>query len=306
MQHWKLVLPNKLGWRERFSPSKFPSKGPSAVTNSVYVGLKRLGVRFSVMVPSQILNTSIASNDSFLFFAHGDCSGSLINLLRMNARMKAPLIIGPNCEFNINVKRFMIENPTSYTSVILPTSEMLIDRLQSKIKYSVWPAGVDEKFWKPNNSSKEAICLYQKGKMSSNDEQLIKEIQKWSKNRIEIMQYGNYTRNSYRQLLNNSRALIWLGVKETQGIAIAEAWSMNVPTLIRVAHSDDSLKVNRSTAPLLNVECGKYLLLTDNQKHNLNQIEDFLTNLFVFKPREWVLDNLTSKLQVKKLLDFAH
>jgi hypothetical protein len=302
MVEFTLIVPTKMGVRERISPSAIPSKGPSAVTSSVYVGLKRLDCRFSVKLPSDILAAGVRPQEKLLFFGHGECSLQLIELLRINVQVRAPLIIGPNCELNSDVKAFLIENPDAYTGVVLPTRELLNDRSESKIKYIIWAAGVDEKYWKPRNMERRRVSIYKKGLMSEFDELLIDLIGSRLNLPIDVIKYGDYSRRQYRHLLCQSKFLIWLGVKETQGLALCEAWSMNVPTIIRISQSDESHKLNRSMAPLLSPQCGTYFDNVSDVQSAFKEIEIFMANLENYEPRNWILNELTCKMQAEKLL----
>ena len=107
----------------------------------------------------------------------------------------------------------------------------------------------------------------------------------------------------YRQLLDRSAIAIFLSTFETQGLALAEAWSMDVPTLVwdpqGVAEWRGRRFQSQSSAPYLTPATGRRWRGLDELGPALNEA---LANRSSFQPRAWVLANMTDAICSTALL----
>ena len=89
---------------------------------------------------------------------------------------------------------------------------------------------------------------------------------------------------------------------ESQGLALAEAWSMDVPTLVWSPNQEHSEVPGLfpTGAPYLTGATGKYW-------KDLSDLREILSVGFAgqFSPREWILNNMTNKLAAKNYLAIA-
>lgn len=233
-----------------------------------------------------------------------------------------------NLEFCINKKKkgeikFIAAGPNL---VILPTdhksilSDNLIDivitpskwvsnyyiEIEPKLKNKVyeWYSGTDHEYWKDEKKERKFITFYLKysaGPIPDNINEYILYLKKLGY-KIKIIEYNKYNRRKYKNTLNKSKFVIYFVNQESQGLATAEAWSCNTPTLVW-NNKQTKIKNNiikSSCCPYLNQDCGIFF----------NDINDFkilfnksINNYNKFAPRDWILKNMTYKYSVQKLID---
>lgn len=175
--------------------------------------------------------------------------------------------------------------------------------LESNCK--IWAAGVDTGFWKPaaDSGQHRHILVYQK-KVS--DEVAAKCCEVVSKFGFthSILKYGEYDADRFLCELRRSAAAVFLSRSESQGIALAESWAVNVPTIV--------------WNPGVLVYGGKTLLcsaapyLTDATGLCFARMEDFESvfmewqeKCHMFSPRKWVVSHMTDKICALNILELA-
>jgi hypothetical protein len=107
----------------------------------------------------------------------------------------------------------------------------------------------------------------------------------------------------YRRMLDQSAFGVFLSTFETQGVALVEAWSMDVPTLAwdpqGAAEWRGRSFQSRSSAPYLTPATGGLWRTLDELAPLLRGA---LANRAAFRPREWVLAHMTDALCSAALL----
>ena len=136
-------------------------------------------------------------------------------------------------------------------------------------------------------------------------EQFCKAIEKmlrnynWNPVRIR---YGSYDKASYKETLKNSLFAVFISESESQGLALAESWAMDVPTL--VWDPQEVVAFGRkfsesSSCPYLNNLLGK-------RWNTFQELENLLKvishDIQIFTPRAWVLKNMSDQVSAKMLL----
>jgi hypothetical protein len=121
---------------------------------------------------------------------------------------------------------------------------------------SIWFSGV--KVFNLQNNNRNKVLIYLKNKNIFYD----KCINYLTKNNInfQIIKYGSFSQKKYYEFLKESRVLIYFSLSESQGIAMQEAWSKNVPTLV---YKQSFLiygkrRFRSSSSPYLNKNCGYF------------------------------------------------
>ena len=87
-------------------------------------------------------------------------------------------------------------------------------------------------------------------------------------------------------MLEWSDFVICLGGSETQGLALAQAWSMNRQTL--VYESDFIRKNKRNAAPYITEHTGK-------KWSDISELDECLASLRKLTPRDWIIENQTKQ-----------
>jgi hypothetical protein len=170
-------------------------------------------------------------------------------------------------------------------------------------KIRICTAGVDPEDWKPLSSSRgNRVVVYWKSGDESfcNDvEEIIRQL---GMEPIRF-QYGLYARAEYKRELQTATLAVFISSFETQGIALAEAWSMNVPTLVWDPKGPTSWRghnfIAGSSAPYLSGATGLSWVTLDDLAHVTNSAA---THRDQFSPREWVLHNMTDQICSARLL----
>ena len=172
------------------------------------------------------------------------------------------------------------------------------------------PFGVDTEIFKETKSisDKNNIIVYFKHR-NPNDLLDIKNFLKNKNVSYTIFSYDiKYNENDYIKQLQNSKYGIWVDAHESQGFALQEALSCNVPLLVwNVTSMNQEYNANYNNIPATTVsywdkKCGEVF-------YNINELEEthnkFICNIENYKPREFILENLSIEVCENKLIEFV-
>ncbi|HEY9003240.1 MAG TPA: glycosyltransferase family 1 protein [Mucilaginibacter sp.] len=188
-------------------------------------------------------------------------------------------------------------------------------------KCGIWPAGIDTKKWSPDSAASKQfdILIYNKimwNKQETYDKlarPIIAKLEQLGLSYTEIV-YGNYKEAEYFDLLNQSKAMVFLCEHESQGFACCEAMSMNVPVFAwdQGWYLDPHLETDwnepkplpASSVPFFDETCG--MKFTDPNDFN-EKIEGFWENVKAgtYHPRDYILQNLTLEKSAQAMLDLV-
>lgn len=176
-------------------------------------------------------------------------------------------------------------------------------------KARVCPCGVDADAWKPSGARKERTAvIYWK----SGDEAFCAGVQDTVRRcglepLVVASRHGEhemFTPDALRRMLDRSVLSVFLSTFETQGIALAEAWAMNVPTVVWDPQGDAEWRgmhfKSDSSAPYLTRATG---IAAPDTAALEPAIRQALASLGSFTPREWVLENMTDAICSKRLYE---
>lgn len=168
------------------------------------------------------------------------------------------------------------------------------DRLAGKL--AVWPCGVDTTRWiaKRSNLKNSRVLVYKKRCPESVFNSTV-EILRDNSLPFETIEYGTYSERSYFEKLHRCDVAIFLSESETQGIALAEAWSCNIPTLVWDPAPGFEFLVS---APYLNKMVGASFA---SEMEFQQLLRGFNPNRF--SPRKWVMRNMSDTISGKILYD---
>jgi hypothetical protein len=184
-------------------------------------------------------------------------------------------------------------------------------------KCELWAAGIDTEKWSPAGKSikKFDLLVYNKimwNKQQTGDElrlPILKKIEQSGLSYREIT-YGQYQETEFHNLLQQCKGMIFLCEHESQGFAICEALSMNVPVLAwdqgfwldpnRFTWGELN-PVPASSVPFFSDKCG--MRFGDPQEFD-KLIEVFWAGIEnnIFNPREYILETLTLKKSAERML----
>lgn len=175
-----------------------------------------------------------------------------------------------------------------------------------------WPAGVDTAYWAPSRreTKRAKILIYDKLDQGPTDTieayRLLVEQRGY---KVDIIRYGSYTQEQYKNLLQQSELIVGFTTAESQGITWAEAWSSDVPTLLwyKDKHSYNHPRSKgrvfaSSTAPYLTEDTGRFFR---NIEEFENAFSAWESNPGRFMPRQWVLENMSDEVCARRLCELA-
>ena len=171
-----------------------------------------------------------------------------------------------------------------------------------------WPAGVDVEWWKATTNDaarKSKIAFYIKHIKGPipDVKPLIQLANDLGFETHEVI-YGSYTPLDYKRKLSESMLLIGLSRSESQGIVWAEAWAMDVPTLIwrNDRNTIRGKMTHVSSAPYLTTQTGSFF---EDANDLALLLKKFQAGEISFSPRRWMLENMSDEVCAKRLLDIA-
>ena len=179
------------------------------------------------------------------------------------------------------------------------------------IKIKVLPFGVDTNKFCERTSiiDRNKVFIYFKNR-SPEDLNMVTSFLNNKNIPYSIFSYlDRYNEQDYINYLQNSKFGIWLGSHESQGFALQEALSSNTPLLVWSVKSmkqeygstyDD---IPATTIPYWDKRCGEYFYNFNELK---NTFDIFLSKIETYKPREYILENLTIEVCQNKLTNLIN
>lgn len=266
-----------------------------AVIGSLKRGLKHLCVDFNYNPVIQDLNENVIVLNDF------DALDEAI-ILKSEGKIKK-LVVGPNLTFHANP----IQMSPEIDFLIAPSEwfrDLQTTQLPSlKNRFAIWSSGVDITYWKPTTpkQSTNNVLVYHKNGSENFCRTVEDSLRAMGWNPIRIT-YGAYHHDEYKKLLELSQFSVFLSHFEMQGIALAEAWAMNVPTLVWNPKECNYLGVSflGSSAPLLNDATGDFWETIEDLHILLGKLPN---RLETYSPRRWVTRNLSDEVSASQLLN---
>jgi len=181
----------------------------------------------------------------------------------------------------------------------------------SNMNICIWAAGIDTDYWRPledkphNFRSFTHVLIYIK-KSGVKMLAAVSDLMSSAGIKYRLLYNEAHTPEDYKTELEMADCVVVLGESETQGLAIAQAWAMDIPTfvydsdVISEYHRNfiSKTKVKASCAPYLCCETGRFW-------RNIDDLKECLTCAGIYYPRRWVLANQTYKIAFAKFLEIG-
>ena len=179
------------------------------------------------------------------------------------------------------------------------------------LKSFPFPVNTDK--FKPNDSKEEKTKIF--GYYKSRETSEIEYIEKYFEDRnIEFKMfhyYLKYEEEDYLNYLKESKYGIVVDAHESQGFALEEALSTNVPLLVwntrdmsqEVWTNYDN--IHCTTIPYWDERCGEFFY---EQSEFIETYEKFLKKIDTYKPREYIMENLSVEVcaeRFKELITYV-
>lgn len=287
--------------------NKTKIRGPKKVLDNTIKGLELLGVDY-------VLNQPISK------YEYNWVQDNLVVFVQACFLSKA-CIFGPNlAEFPSDLP--YLRRKANNNSIFLFPSKWPMnvwDRLHFKEgALRDWSSGVDtEKFYKKANKEDQKILIYFKNR----DRELLNyivNVLNEAKLNFTLFEYGKYDQTQFFEAIQSSKFGIWLAGSETQGYAMLESLSCNLPLIVlgiksmkEVYNSNGKLMFNENilknfksisvtSAPYFNEKCGVII-------HDIKEFKDSLylmcVNYRSYEPRKYILDYFTLDKSANNLIE---
>ena len=276
-------------------PSKYP--GHYALVRSVVEGLNEIGADFT-------FNPRRASEVGRAVYAPENASLRQAAELKRRGRIEY-LVAGPVNALYPDESDGVLRTPEIDRLIVASEWVKTFYRDEPALlaKARACPCGVDARFWSPTPGRERAraAVVYWK----SGDEAFCERVEQIVRSaglepqrvRSGHGEHEHFTQAAFRDLLDRASIGIFLSAFETQGIALAEAWSMDVPTLAWDPRAEARWAgrtfIAGSSAPYVTAATGRVW-------RSLYELESLLraalADRAAFRPRQWILDNMTDAI----------
>jgi hypothetical protein len=178
---------------------------------------------------------------------------------------------------------------------------------------AAWPAGVDVDYWCPGDEAAPRgrhILIFEKPlrwplESSAAYAALLRD----RGYEVSVIRYGHYLPAGYRRLLRQSALMVAFASTESQGLAWAEAWATNVPTLVwrrdEITFDHPTLGPRvyaTSTAPYLSSQTGAFF---DGVGSFTALVDSWEADPEQYSPRAWVLEHMSDEACARHYLSLA-
>lgn len=226
-------------------------------------------------------------------------------------------IFGPHFSVFPNNLTYQFNN-IHHNAIYIQPSQPSVDTWQKEFGYDKLPMkaisfGVDSDKFCQTHEKRENVIVYYKSRDPSECKLLLKFLE--SKNILyKLFSYQKkYSEKEFLDYLQTCRYGIVLGRHESQGFAIEEMLSCNVPLLVwgstlrkqeyPYIRNYQNVKSKVSTVPYWDERCG---VLFHEAKNLEDSYHTFIKKLDSFKPREFILENVSYEACVNKWNNLFH
>ena len=253
-----------------FHAGQLNNNGPGKVATNLIKGLKRLG------------HTVVENQE-------GDYTGCLASWSPRFKDLPKKTLVGPN----------LVVLPTDDPEIWSLFNNLIVPcdwvknyfnhfPLTRNTNLHIWPVGIDTDHFCPHGEKDVDCCIYFKNGSVDTRNELIQILQEKGMSYLEI-NYGNYTEEDFIRATRRCRFCVTITSTESQGIAYQEILSMGVPCYVvekTIWDHRPGFSFPATSAPYFDVRCGIKCL-------DLSFFDKFITELPTFKPRNYILENLT-------------
>lgn len=229
----------------------------------------------------------------------------------VNKYLNTKFIFGPH--FSVFPEKNQMDIIQGRNSIYVQPSEWaknvwLFHPFCKNIRLEVLPFGVNTIKFTPCKSISERtnVFIYYKRRNPHELQILISFLQRNNLNPRIFNYVTKYPEEEYINYLKNSKFGIWLTAHESQGFALQEALSCDVPLLVwnvtsmNQEYGSNYQNIKATTIPYWDERCGENFT-------ELNELtstfEKFISKLNHYKPREYILESLSFDKCKNKLIE---
>lgn len=256
-------------------------RGPGKVVSNLKKGLQQLNIDVNINPPIDHITENSRTY----------CLQNIPEVLYSNKRPW--VVFGPNlCVLPTELppimqqdyRKFIVNSDWTYN---------LYSRFLSTDNLDIWAVGVDtDLFYDTKNDTKTNDCLlYYKNRDNIELHAIINILQSNNQS-YKLIEYGKYNETDFLKTISQSKYCIMLNNTESQGIAVQEIMSSNLPLFVWDCtiwdYMGEANKIEASSVPYWSNICG--IKCTNNID---TRFKEFLENYNKYIPREYILQNFT-------------
>jgi hypothetical protein len=282
----------------RQAPAASPYPGHYALVRSVVEGLRAMAADFN-------FNPGRVSDVGPVVYAPANEALLQAAALKRDGHVYA-LIAGPTNALLPDEHAGVLR--MREIDVVIVASEWVRQLYVSEVpelaaKLRVCQAGVDAAYWQSTaKKGANRAVIYWK----DSPEALCRDTERVLLEQgldCRIVRYGSYDAATFKAGLSEAAMAVFLSTFETQGLALAEAWAMNVPTLVwnpqaRTQWQGGRMFTAGSSAPFLTAVTGRTWKTLEQLA---SAVREVLASPASFTPREWVLAHMTDEVCARAL-----
>ena len=184
----------------------------------------------------------------------------------------------------------------------------------SSDKMDVWPVSINDSYFPARKGKPTDVILYHKGRDRPENRisNLVEDLLVTKKIKYNRIDYGLYNQSDYLDSLRDAKYVVWIGCKETQGLALQEAMAMGCPILVvepRNLGDDDKsgyiwnpreANLPATSAPYFDSRCGVKVTNFGDLSAMIDLME---STHYLFDPKTYVKENLSFEASTKRLLE---
>lgn len=305
--------------------------GPRKVVRNLIKGLREAGVDYVINKnPLDCKYNWIHDDPQAIAYLLKKFESGIPHQDRIESSGTRKNIFGPNIFFSpANIESLtkpgfdmtnLEKSPLAHGSYIMPST--WVSDFWKKHGYTaptaIWPVGVDTEFFTPQTdaapqiASLEKVLVYTKGR-SQSDILAITDFLDEQKISYSLFSYGSYSEKDLMEEAQYARFGIIIGSSESQGLAIEELMSLNLPLAVfditylnQASCADksgkDGSKDLATTIPYFDERCGLVAKDVEGMKKIILEMDEYENPRTEFKPREFILQNLTLEKQTIEFL----
>ena len=243
-----------------------------------------------------------------------DCVYSPSQAIDVNKYPDTKFIFGPH--FSVFPEKHHMDIIQGINSIYVQPSEWAKNvwkyhRNCKNIRIETLPFGVDVNRFneiKPIEQRNEVI-LYYKNRHPDELNSILNFLKSHNVVPKTFSYKTRYNENEYLNSLHNAKFCIWVDAHESQGFALEEALSCNVPLLVwnvktmNQEYQSSYSNITATTIPYWDETCGEYFYDIEDLPIVFSK---FITNLDNYKPREYMLNKLTFDICEKIFTDLVN
>ena len=268
------------------------NNGPGKVAYNLMHGLHKLGVPYVVNQEADLNGCLTAWGPRFMD-------------LPKNTLVGPNLVVVPTDIPQLWYRFKNVIVPCQWVKDMYETFE-----ITENVNIHVWPVGIDTDKFSPSNivsphllKNNDCLIYFKRGSEETKQELIgLLDSQKLS---YELITYGSYTEEQLIDVARRSRFCFTITGTESQGIAYQEILSMGVPCYVidkPVWDDQPEHTFPATSTPYFDDKCGIKCV-------DLSEFKTFLNYLEIYKPRDYILENLTLEKcasEYVKLLEMSH